>query len=161
METNASSSGTQRNPGIPLEFIVSEIASFPLVSVSAFENPVIFFDPEMKNNTARLWRDAERHILKAVPDLAIDMALAIRDQFWFDDKQDDPSSVFSMEKAPERELNTFLREMAKRLIDVRGIMPCLEPSERMTPWRVRWTIWKPLERTRRCAGFRLPCPWIF
>lgn len=72
------------NPGIVVDYLLSETLAFPLASVCAFENPVISLDADMKGQAhQRLWRDAEKHILRMVPDVSVDMIVGIRDQFWF------------------------------------------------------------------------------
>lgn len=95
--------------GVNIEYLVAEIVAFPLSSVSAFENPVIDLSPDLENkNMRKIWRDTETHMVQAVPDISIDMVLAIRDQFWFG-KKNDRTAVYE-----------YLKWVAKEFLEVRG-----------------------------------------
>lgn len=104
------------NPVFPIEYLVSEIVAFPLAAVQAFENPISRFDPEMTGGTGTLWRNAELHILQSVPNLSIDMALAIRDQFWFGKGDSKPYPDPKIEGM----LHRYVRRVAGQFLNVLG-----------------------------------------
>lgn len=72
-----------RHATIPHDHIVSNLITFPLASVSAFENSIVELDPLIKESTEKLWRNVERKLIHSVPDLTIDQVVAVRDLFWF------------------------------------------------------------------------------
>jgi len=110
MENNMDSYGALAPTGIPIEFLVAKIVAFPLASVYSFEHPITCFDPKFeRDGMKQLWRSAESHIIQAVPDISIDMVLAIRDQFWFGKNLD-----------KENDFSSFLKRSAEKLFEVRG-----------------------------------------
>ncbi|WP_300673747.1 hypothetical protein [Desulfoluna sp.] len=95
-------------PGIVVDYLLSETLAFPLASVCSFKNSVINFDASMRcKKNQRLWRDAERHILSMIPDVSVDMVLAIRDQFWFGDVQ-------------QQGMHAYLRRIAGEFLEASG-----------------------------------------
>ncbi|MCP4115293.1 MAG: hypothetical protein GY737_07755 [Desulfobacteraceae bacterium] len=110
MENQMELYGTLTNAGIPIEFLVAEIIAFPLASVYTYENPITKLYPDFQGDTMKLlWRNAESHIVQTIPDISIDMVLAIRDQFWFGK---------NLEKCEE--ISSFLKRVAGEFLEVRG-----------------------------------------
>lgn len=116
MKTPNSAADNQRHPSIPIEYIVSEIAAFPIASVPAFENNPVTLDPEMTKQTGKLWRATERHVTSIGPDISIDMLLAIRDHFWFV-----PESHTDSKKQRDRYgLSYYLSHLTNEFLEMHG-----------------------------------------
>ncbi len=119
MDYTAPLSESQRQPGIALEYLLAEIAAFPLATVTAFENPVTIIDRDVNTkfkttgSTGLLWREAESFICRICPDLSIDMALAARDHLWF-------GSGTSDNKYQGPELYNYLRRLSHEFLELRG-----------------------------------------
>lgn len=116
MKETSCAADTQRHPSIPIEYIVSETVAFPLATVASFENHLVALDPEMKSQTGRLWRSAERHLTRIGPDISIDMLLAIRDHFWFVPE----TSTIHKTQSHGFGLDCYLRRLTKKFFELRG-----------------------------------------
>lgn len=94
---------------------MAEIVAFPLASVAAFENRLTALDRDLshKTETGKVWREAEKHITRSGPDLSIDMALMIRDRFWFSSDANDSRPVYSG-------LGQYLQRISKEFLEIRG-----------------------------------------
>jgi hypothetical protein len=113
MQNASSTANNQRHLSIPIEYLVAEIVAFPLASVAAFENNLTALDCDLKHPTGEVWRETEKHITHSGPDLSIDMALMIRDQFWFSSGAGDPRSGNSG-------LHHYLKKLSKEFLELRG-----------------------------------------
>ena len=77
---------TSRLAALPIDYLVAEMAAFPLASEAALRLRIVALDaeldPEFPYGT-RLWREAEREVLGSFPAFSVDEAVAIRDRIWF------------------------------------------------------------------------------
>lgn len=92
---------------------MAEIVAFPLASFAAFENTLITLDRNLKDETGKVWRETEKHITHSGPDLSIEMALMIRDRFWFPSDDDDL-------RTDNSGLHQYLRKLSKEFLELRG-----------------------------------------
>ncbi len=118
--------GTSRHAAIPIDHVTAEMAAFPIASESALRLAIIelALDPARAEQTATLWREAEREILGGFPAFSVDEAVALRDQVWFVGPPQNrlPNSVL---------LHRYVRQLAKSYLEIRGMhaVPTL-PEER-------------------------------
>lgn len=142
-----------RLTGIPIAHITAELAAFPLASHAAFERATSALHPEMKDGTGDLWREAERTVVRTLPGLSIEEAVAIRDRIWFGNGADTPSSDGRGRGAPRTlPLAGYLRQIARDHLKLEGVVavpalsqdenrPVYEPPhsrEALARWRWRW-----------------------
>ena len=100
---------TVRLAGIPIDHVVAEVAAFPLSSEAALACSLSEFDPELKEPTRALWRDAEKHLLNTSPSFSVEEVIAVRDSVWF--------HLCHGERLP---LTTYLRHLAREYLEPRG-----------------------------------------
>lgn len=98
---------------IPFEHVEAELAAFPLASEASFRLGTASLDPLISCND-KLWRDAEKHVLNALPSVPSDEAVAIRDKLWFDSSH--PAQT-NYKPVP---LLEYLRRLAESYLDERG-----------------------------------------
>ncbi len=113
---------TARLAALPIDYLLAEMAVLPLASEAALRLCITQLDPKLSDNTARLWREAERQMLGCFPAFSVDEVVAIRDYFWFGFRwQDD-------QKIP---LCNYLPWLAAQFLEMRGhtVTPTL-PKER-------------------------------
>jgi hypothetical protein len=106
-----------RLAALPIDHLLAEMAALPLASEAALRLCITQLDPDLQSeNTASLWREAERQLLSCFPAFSVDEAVSIRDYYWFG-WQDN-------QKIP---LHTYLRWLAGQFLEVRGptAMPIL------------------------------------
>ncbi|NOJ96217.1 hypothetical protein HMI51_25180 [Corallococcus coralloides] len=85
-------------PGMPLmprrvveAYVRAEVASFPLVSMTAFESAMVQLNPNLDkgerqpNRTLGLWRECERTLSEHASGWSLDRLVLARDFFWFGD----------------------------------------------------------------------------
>ncbi len=130
-----------RLTGIPLPHVTAEMAAFPLASEDALRLRVQRLDPALASGTSELWRAAERAIVRNLPGLSIEEAVAIRDKMWFGD-----------DAHLATPLHRYLRRIADEHLWVQGAaaVPRLHPEElrpvhdtpqsreALARWRWRW-----------------------
>lgn len=115
---------------IPLSHLRAEIVAFPFTSEAAFTGGL----PDLKfESTARLWRAAERELLRASSAISFDELVAMRDDVWFSDD-------------PDQSMPSYLRGIAQRYLDGAGrpavpriadgdARTGLDQTEARTDWR--------------------------
>ncbi len=89
---------------IPLSHLRAEILAFPFTSEAALKSGLTELSFE---STARLWRAAERELLRASPAISLDELVAMRDDAWF-------SGDF------DQSMRSYLRGIAQRYLDGAG-----------------------------------------
>ena len=94
---------------LPIDHIVAELAAFPLVSAAAFELASVKLSPMMDNDTALLWRKAEKELLTAFPALSVDEIVSMRDKIWF--PQNNAKTI---------PFHIFLRNLAEMYLEPAG-----------------------------------------
>ncbi len=108
---------------IPIEHVKTELAAFPLASEKALKLALIDLCPKLENDTASLWRHAEKQVVGSFPGFSVDEGIAIRDYFWF--------SQQPVSKIP---LHCYLRKLATSFLEPQGAVaipnlpPCLYPN---------------------------------
>lgn len=114
-----------RFSSIPRDHLLGELAAYPLATVAALRFPVESLDANLEGPTRYLWRQAEKDILHSAPGFAVDEAVAIRDQLWFDDIAGSSQS-----------LDAYLGKLARSFLQVRGSaavpLQCLTSHARAT-----------------------------
>src|SRR4051794_4642480 len=102
---------TSRLATLPIDHVVAEMAAIPLASEAALRLALTDLDPELRERTAELWREAERQALGYSPAFSVDETVAIRDYAWFGDNGADNSGV---------PLHRYLQWLAKQFLEVHG-----------------------------------------
>jgi hypothetical protein len=122
----------------PIHHFFAELAAFPIASVDALHNPLIAMQPLLwseasagvaDQGTARLWRDAERHLLRSSTAFSVEEIVALRDELWFN-LAHDPAVVRGQTSAVR--LVDYVRRLAARCLDIRH--QCAAPR---SPFRSR------------------------
>lgn len=98
---------------IPFEHVEAEMAAFPIASEASFRSPLTSLDPAV-SRADRLWLDAEKVIMEALPSVHLEEAAAIRDRLWFQKTLD---SYPMLQPIP---LVTYLRQLAESYLDIHG-----------------------------------------
>lgn len=108
-----------RHAHLPIDHILAEIASLPLVSECAFESGLTALDPAMGAKpplptrncaTASFWRAAEAEILCAFPSFSVDEVVSLRDYLWFN----------GFETNQPVAMHRYLRSVAHSLLECTG-----------------------------------------
>jgi hypothetical protein len=72
---------------VPEAYVRAEVASFPLASLTAFQEAVTVLNPTLDGEaglpTRKLWRDCERMLSEHGSGWSLDRLIAMRDLFWF------------------------------------------------------------------------------
>lgn len=95
---------------LPLDHVEAELCAFPLASEASLELATIELLPFLKRDTGRLWRGAERELLRAWPATGLDEFVALRDRLWFrGTEQDRDPAPIALGSYLRRLANSFLR----------------------------------------------------
>lgn len=118
---------------LPIDHLTAELAAYPLASEAAFEQNVTRLRSQVLDckGTSRLWRSAERDLLRSWPAVSLDEFVALRDWWWFRDQG--PQAPLP--------LVDYVQQLARRLLRVQGnqAVPHLvtEPSSTVSEARSR------------------------
>jgi hypothetical protein len=140
-------SSAVRESGVAIDHVIAELAAFPLSSSQAFRYAATKIGPIHHHSpTRRLWRAAEREVLRSIQGVGIDEFTSLRDRLWFgfltrEDKlqlsrlsrlsktQRESSDQKSL---PSEPLHRYLRRLSERNLQVDGAVarPALGPARR-------------------------------
>ena len=117
--------GSIRRASTPVDHLVAEMAATPLASVASLELALTQLVSDLPNRTVRhrydardpcqdtaeLWRRAERELLQSFPAVSLDELIAIRDMLWFQHGSGSSPTV-----------GDYLRDIAQMFLEAHGAM---------------------------------------
>ena len=101
---------SSRQATIPLDYVVAEVAAFPLASEAALELGLTALDADLTSGTGRLWRHAEKQVLSEFAACSVEEMVAVRDRVWFADNANQT----------QLPLHVYLRSLSREFLEVRG-----------------------------------------
>lgn len=103
---------------IPFEHVEAELAAFPLASEASFRLGMTSLDPLVCKND-KLWREAEKYVLNALPAVPPDETVLIRDKLWFNSSAPDQIDYRPIDllKYVKRLANSYLDNQGNPLQD--------------------------------------------
>lgn len=118
--------GKMRVANIPIHHLVAELWAAPLTVMEAFRSGLVELQPEMKRDTADLWRATEQLLLCSTPALPVDEVVSLRDALWFRS----PVGYRPTQAVP---LHRFLRELSRQTLRPVGAELIPQLPEQLRP----------------------------